>query len=82
MRTPTQGTVFFWIAAVTCGLLFFPYVFAMSHWSGGESVAGYMWQVLLGFGSLLAAALMIALSLVVVGLTIVKHRRRSEQDAP
>jgi len=82
MRSPAHGAIIFWLAALPCGLLFFPYMFAMSRWSGGESTAGYMWQVLLGIGSLLAGALAVVLAVVVIVLQVVNHAKRAEPGAP
>jgi len=51
-------------------------MFAMSRWSGGESTAGYMWQILLGVGSLLAGALSVVLVIVVIVLQVLNHAKR------
>jgi hypothetical protein len=64
----------FWPALVCSGFLFIPYMFAMTHWTGGESSAGWTWQCVLGFGSLLSLALPAGVGVAVV---VLQHGRRA-----
>ena len=76
-RSQHRKRLLFWLSAPICGLLYFPYMFAMRIWRGGESVIGWAWQGGLGLGVLLSALL----GLVLSGVVAIKYRANAEPGA-